>query len=495
MAPKIIVIGSGFAGLAASCCLAKQGFEVTILEKNETLGGRARVFNQAGYTFDMGPSWYWMPDVFEDFFESFGAKVSDFYQLERLDPSYKIFYGGDQTLEVPADFEDLVQMFERIEPGSGPKLKSFLFQAEAKYRAGMHDLVYKPGDSFTEFISFDTLRNLPRLDIFQPFEKHLGKYFSDPRLIQMLTFPILFLGATPKDTPALYSLMNYADIKLGTWYPEGGMNQIISALVRLAESLGVRILPSQEVHRLQIESGSISHVVTDDHEYECDLVVAGADYHHIEHNCLPEEYRSYSERYWEKRTMAPSSLIYYLGISKKIPGLQHHNLFFDASLKHHMGEIYTNPEWPKDPLFYVSATSKTDPSVCPEGHENLFVLIPTATGLNDTDDIRDHYFDLVMNRMQRNLGVDLKPHIVFKKCYAHRDFIKDYHAFKGNAYGLANTLSQTAFLKPKMKSKKVSNLYYTGQLTVPGPGVPPSLISGQIVAKEIAKEIKHETTV
>ena len=495
MPKKIVVIGTGFAGLSAACCLAKEGCEVTVLEKNATAGGRARLFEQSGFTFDMGPSWYWMPDVFEKFFNHFGKKVEDYYSLKRLDPSYKIFFGEQEALDIPANYYQLLQLFDQLEPGSGEKLNQFLSQARQKYEVGMHHFVRKPGQSFTEFLNFHSFKNFYKLDLLQPFEKHLNKYFKDPRIIQLLTFPILFLGATPKETPALYSLMNYADIKLGTWYPMGGMHEIVRAMVRLAESLDVRFVFNQEVTSINLTSGVASSVSTVDEQYACDMVVAGGDYHFIESNCLPPSHQSYDKKYWDSRTLSPSSLIFYLGVDKKLPGLEHHNLFFDSNLKRHMDEIYTNPKWPSDPLFYVSATSKTDDTVCPDGCENLFVLIPAAPGLEDTEEIRDYYYELVIDRLETNLGVELHDSVVYKRSYAHRNFIQDYHAFKGNAYGLANTLSQTAFLKPKIRSKKVSNLYYTGQLTVPGPGVPPSLISGQIVAEEIIKKIGHETAV
>jgi phytoene desaturase len=321
------------------------------------------------------------------------------------------------------------------------------------------------------------------------------RFFSNPKLLQLLTFPILFLGATAKNTPALYSMMNFADLKLGTWYPMGGFYEIVLAIVRLAKSLGVTFKYQQDVHEIEIKHSRATSVVTSDNYWSTDLVVASADYHYIESNCLPAEYRSYTSSYWETRTMAPSCLIYYLGVKKKIDNLHHHNLFFDADLNQHTNEIYEIPDWPSNPLFYVSATSKTDPSVCPNGHENLFVLIPVAPGLEDNESVRQHYYEVVMKRMESALGTNIVNYVDYKRCYAHQDFIRDYHAFKGNAYGLANTIRQTAFLKPRIKSKKVSNLYYTGQLTVPGPGVPPSLISGQIVASQILKDTSHETVV
>lgn len=484
---KVIVIGAGFAGLSAATSLANKGFEVTILEKNSVPGGRARVFREKGFTFDMGPSWYWMPDVFETYFGKFGKKPSDYYQLVRLDPSYAVIFDATSAVDIPAGIDKLKQLFEQIEPGSGQRLEAFLEQAAYKYDVGMNKFVWKPSRSIWEFVSLKLLYDLGRMDVLQTFAGHIRKYFSDPKLLQLMEFPILFLGATPENTPAMYSLMNYAEISMGTWYPMGGMHEIVKGMVALAEEKGVKILLNQNVTRIDVVGGVAKQVVTETGTFDADVVVAGADYHHVDTKLLGQ-YRNYSDSYWDKRTLAPSSLLYYLGVNKRIPKLQHHNLFFDEDFKQHAHEIYTKPQWPSKPLFYASAPSKTDPSVAPEGCENLFLLIPVAPDLrDDSEEVRERYFNVVMERLETYVGEDIRSHIVYKRTYAHRDFMSDYNAFKGNAYGLANTLFQTAFLKPTLKNKKVANLFYTGQLTVPGPGVPPSLISGLVVADEVEK--------
>ena len=489
MAKRVIVIGSGFAGLSAASSLAQKGYQVTVLEKNAVPGGRARKFEAEGFMFDMGPSWYWMPDVFEQYFARFGKKPSDYYELVRLDPSYSIFFGKEDIMDVPAKMEELYAMFERYEPGSAKNLKKFLDEAQYKYKVGMADFVHKPGHSILEFADLRVLSSLFRLQMFTSMARHVRKLFKNEQLIQLLEFPVLFLGATPENTPALYSLMNYADMALGTWYPMGGMHKIIEGMVSLAEELGVEIRLNQEVKQVYVPNGHATKVITQDAEYEADVVVGGADYHHVEQHLLAPEHRTYNQQYWDKRTMAPSSLLFYLGVDKKLEGLHHHNLFFDADFGRHAVEIYDQPQWPSDPLFYVCAPSVTDPSVAPEGKENLFILIPLAPGLEDSEAQREKYYDIVMGRLETLTGQNIREHVVFKRSFAHADFERDYHAYKGNAYGLANTLMQTAFLKPKLRSKKVNNLYYTGQLTTPGPGVPPSLISGQVVAEEIFKAI------
>lgn len=484
---KVIVIGSGFAGLAAASCLAKEGFEVTVLEKNGSPGGRARQFTVDGFVFDMGPSWYWMPEVFESFFNLFGKSVKDYYQLVRMDPSYTIYFGPGDRMEVPAGQEALFDLFEKYEPGSSQSLKHFLEEAAYKYEVGMREFVFKPSHSIWEFADIRILTSLFRLQMFQSLSSHVRKLFKNPKLIELLEFPVLFLGATPQKTPALYSLMNHADLSLGTWYPMGGMHKIVEAMVSVAQEQGVVFRFQQEVTGMDVEQGRVSKVRTKDTEYTADYVVGGADYHHLEQEVLPEEGRQYTEAYWDRRTMAPSSLLYYIGLDKKLENLHHHTLFFDEDFGLHAQEIYESPRWPTKPLFYVCAPSVTDPSVAPPGKENLFFLMPLAPGLQDDDAMRERYFNIMVDRFERLTGNSIRNHIVYKHGYAHRDFERDYHAYKGNAYGLANTLLQTAFLKPKLKSSKLSNLYYTGQLTTPGPGMPPSIISGQVVAKEVAK--------
>lgn len=486
---NVIVIGSGFAGLSAACFMAKYGYHVTILEKNNTPGGRARKFEIDGFLFDMGPSWYWMPDVFERFFSQFGKKVEDYYNLVRLDPSYQVIFNEKEKWNIPQNIDQLAQLLESIEKGAGKQLNLFLEEASIKYNVGMKDLVFKPGRSLKEFMSVDFFKGLIKLDLFTSHANHVRKFFKNPKIISLLEFPVLFLGAKPQDTPALYSLMNYADIKLGTWYPMGGMHKIVEAMVNLATSLGVQIIYNEAVLGFDIKQGVVNAVKTAASKYNCDIVIAGADYHHIDQEVIEPPFRNYSESYWEKRIMAPSSLLFYLGIDKKIDGLQHHNLFFDEDFGQHAIEIYDHPQWPTKPLFYVSCPSVTDPLVAPVGKENLFILIPVAPGIEDTDEIREKYFDIVMDRLEKLTNQSIRKHIIYKKSYAHTNFMKDYNSFKGNAYGLANTLSQTSLLKPGIKSKKINNLYFTGQLTVPGPGVPPSLISGEIVAKEIIKNI------
>lgn len=490
---KVIVIGSGFAGLSAACFLAQQGADVTVVEKNEQAGGRARVFRKDGFLFDMGPSWYWMPDIFERFFNQFGKSAKDYYTLKRLDPSYRVFW-DDEVADIPASFNELQAFFEAKEAGAGQKLEAFMKEAAYKYDAGINKFVHKPGLSIFEFMNWDVLSSLFKIDMFTSMHTHVRSFFKHPKLLQLAEFPILFLGALPQNTPALYSLMNYADMKLGTWYPDGGMGKIVEGMYELAQSLGVQFKFNEPVLKINAWGTEATGITTDYGVYNSDAVVVACDYHHADSELLADEFKNYTEDYWDKRSMAPSCLLYYLGVNKKVDGLQHHNLFFDAPFEKHAADLYTTPKWPENPLMYVCCPSKTDATVAPEGSENLFVLIPVAPGMEDNEDIKEHYYKIIMRRLEKRLGTNIQDAVVYKRSYAHNDFVADYNAFKGNAYGLANTLMQTAILKPSIKNKKLINLYYTGQLTVPGPGVPPSLISGEVVANQLLQQLKLKTT-
>lgn len=491
MAEKsVVVIGSGFAGLSAASFMAKEGWDVTVLEKNATAGGRARQLKENGFTFDMGPSFYWMPDVFDRYFAQFEKKVSDYYSLHRLDPSYRIYWNDGYT-DMPADYEELKKVFESLEPGSAAKLDKYLKGAAYKYEAGVNKLVYKPSRSIAEFMDWETISGVFKLQVFSSIKKHIAKYFNNPKLRQMMEFPVLFLGALPEDTPALYSLMNYADIKGGTWYPEGGMYAIVDGMYKLALELGVKFHFNENVQSIEVDNSIAKKVVTNKNTHEAAAVISGADYQFTEKHLLPVQYQSYSDAYWEKKVMAPSCLMYYVGLNKKLKQPIHHSLFFDVSFEEHGIEIYKDPKWPAEPLFYVSVSSLTDESVAPAGHENIVFLIPIAAGLKgDTEELRDKYFQLIAKRMEKHLGESILDSVVYKKTYSVSNFVHDYNSYRGNAYGLANTLWQTAIFRPACQSKKVKNLFYTGQLTVPGPGVPPSLISGEVVAKQLIKTMK-----
>ena len=484
MRKKIAIIGSGFSSLAAACYLAKAGNEVTIYEKNETIGGRARQLKKEGFTFDIGPTWYWMPDVFERFFSDFNKKPSDYYELIKLSPAYQVYFDQLDFVTIADNFPEIVSTFESIEKGSGKKLEQFMAEAQSNYNIAIKDLVYRPGESPLELVTIETAKKVNQF--FSTISKDVRKRFKNTKLIQILEFPVLFLGAKPSDTPSFYSFMNFADFGLGTFHPKNGMYSVILAMAALAKELGVTIHTNANIDKINVVNGITTGLSVNQENCSADVVVSGADYHHSE-TLLDEQYRQYSEKYWSKKTFAPSSLLFYVGFDKKIENVEHHSLFFDVDFDVHAKAIYDNPKWPEEPLFYASFPSKTDENSAPEGKEAGIFLIPIAPGLEDTPELRELYFEKIITRFELLTDQNIKNNIIFNESFCVNDFVKDYNSYKGNAYGMANTLLQTAFLRPKLKSKKVSNLYFTGQLTVPGPGVPPALISGKLVSDLIEK--------
>lgn len=482
---KITIIGSGFSALSASCYLAQSGHDVTIFEKNATIGGRARQMKAAGFTFDMGPSWYWMPDIFERFFADFGKKTTDYYELIKLSPAYRVYFGINDFIAVADNLDEIAQTFEAIEKGSGKVLRAFMAEAQSNYDIAIKDLVYRPGVSPLELVTTKTAKKVGQF--FSNISRDVRKKFTNPRLIQILEFPVLFLGAKPSDTPSFYSFMNYADFGLGTWHPKTGMFDVVLAMESLARELGVKFVTNAAIEKIVVENKTAKAVVINGQTITSDVVLSGADYHHTE-TLLDKEYRAYSEAYWESRVFAPSSLLFYVGFDKKIENISHHALFFDVDFYQHAKDIYDEPQWPKEPLFYANFPSLTDPTAAPEGMESAFFLVPLAPGINDSEELREQYFDKIIARFEQLTQQTVKNNIIFKQSFCKNDFVSEYNSYKGNAYGMANTLLQTAFLRPKLKSKKVNNLYFTGQLTVPGPGVPPALISGKLVSELINKK-------
>ena len=485
---NVVVIGSGFSSIASACYMAKVGYSVTVLEKNEQIGGRASMLEIDGFKFDMGPSWYWMPDIFERFFADFGKKVSDYYQLEKLSPGYRVYFGKDDYIDIADEPEKIIETFERIEPGSGKHLRKFMEDSRKNYEIAMQDLVYNPGKSILELMSFETAK---RVNLFvQNISQTVRKNIKNPKLRSILEFPVLFLGAKPNDTPAFYNFMNHADFGLGTWYPKGGFNAVALGMAKLAKELGVEFLVNETVIKIENKGEYVTNVITENGIFSADIVISGADYAHTE-KLLNPDLKNYSDEYWKKKVFAPSSFLYYVAFDRKVEKLLHHNLFFDTDFEKHAVEIYDEPQLPKKPLFYANFSSITEPELAPEGKEVGFFLIPVAVDLVDSQEIHDQYFDLIMNRIEQNTGVDLRKHVVFKKSFGVKDFKERYNSCRGNAYGLANTLLQTSILRPQIDNKKLKNLFYTGQLTVPGPGVPPALISGKVVTDYIFKKINR----
>ena len=480
MKKTISILGSGFSSLSAACYLAKMGYEVSVFEKNAEFGGRARQFKERGFTFDMGPSWYWMPDVFERFFNDFDKTSADFYNLKKLNPAYHVYFGENNYIAIPDEIEKICNVFEKEEKGSSIELLKFMKMAKENYKIAVTDMLYKmPGISPLELITIDTVKRVGYF--FTNIKKQVHKRFKNPKLRSILEFPVLFLGAESSNTPAFYNFMNYADFGLGTWQPDNGFYDVVKAMIKIGKSFGVKYYNNSNVTQIVTKNASATGIMVNNKIINSLYILSGADYNHTE-TLLPKSKRQYSQKYWSNKTLAPSSLLFYLGFDKKLKNLTHHNLFFDTDFNLHSKEIYKDPKWPSKPLFYANFTSMTNNHTAHEGCENGFILVPIAPDLKDNEILREKYFNIVIDRIENITKQTIKENIIYKKSFCVNDFVGEYNSYKGNAYGLANTLLQTSFLRPKLKSSKVKNLFFTGQLTIPGPGVPPSIISGKLVA-------------
>lgn len=480
---KVIVIGAGIGGLGVAALLGLKGYQVTVIEKNQGVGGRGRVWEQDGFRFDMGPSWYLMPDVFERYFGLFDRRVSDFYSLTRLDPHYRIFFDAQRTVDIPADFEKTCALFDSFENGGGAKLRVFVEESKRRYQSAMSAFVYQNYDSIKSLLQWRLIGEGMKLRVFDSLGSYVNGHFSSDEARKIVQYPIVFLGGNPQNTPALYSIMSHIDFNMGVWYPDGGVGRVFAALRELGEGYGVKCLCGEEVMRVS-ESGTGVIVESDKGEYMADYLVMNGDYHHFETRMVSRDKVGYSEAYWQKRTVAPSAFIAYLGLNKRIDGLRHHTLVFAHDWEAHFKDIFENHSWTEHPSYYVCCPSKSDSSTVPSAEsENLFVLVPLASGLDDSDVTREAYFAMVLRHLESLVGESIIDHIVVKRLYSHRDFSADYHAFKGTALGLSHSLFQSAFWRPKMRHPKMKRVFYVGQYTHPGIGVPMGLIGAEILAR------------
>ncbi len=486
---KIIIIGSGFGGLSAAALLAKQGHKVTVIEKNEQIGGRASMFREKKYKFDAGPSWYLMPDVFEKFYKELNTTPEKELDLMLLNPSYRMFF-HDSEIDVTPNIEETYALFESIEPGSAKKLEKYLKRAKYQYETAMREFIYKEYNKLTDFFSFKLLVQGSKLNVFQNLDKYVSQNFESDKIKKILEYTMVFLGGAPKNTPALYSIMSHIDFNQGVYYPKGGLNAVAQSMYKIGKKLGVEYKLNEPVQKIIGERGKAKKVVTIVDSYNADIVISNADYWHTETQLLEKKYQTYNEKYWKKRTIAPSAFIMYIGLNKKIKGLEHHNLFLANDWMKHFNEIFEQKRWPQEPSYYVCCPSKHDETVAPKDKENLFVLVPVAPGLRDSDEIREMYKDQILKHMEETLGTKITKHIDVIKTFTHKDFAERYNSYKGTALGLSHTLFQTAIFRPKQKSKKLKNLYYTGGYTHPGIGVPMVIISSQILAKKIQNDLK-----
>ncbi len=490
---SVVIIGGGIGGLALACMLGKKGYKVTIVEKNEMTGGRARVFTDKGFTFDMGPSWYMMPDVFEHFFEILGEDIKDYYSLQRLSPSYQITLKSDgKSYKFYSDMQKNKDLFESIEPGAGQTLEDFLLKGKEQYELSKAEFMYKNYNSFRDFMTLRVMRQGAKLPLFKKQKQIIEKLFKSELLRKALQYQTVLLGTAPGDTPGIYTLMNYVDLVLGEWYPNSGVRAVPSSLESMAKKYGVTIRLNAPVKTIIVENNIAQGVLLENGEIiNADIVVSNADVEHTDRKLLPKEYQTKSDRYWNSRVLAPSAFILYLGIKGKLPQMEHHNLVFPNDWQKGFDQIFKRPQWPEDPAFYVCMPSKTDKLIAPEGHENLFVLVPIASGLEYTEEFTTEYADKILDEIAKYYNIpDLKERIVVQHMYSVKDFIADYNAFKGTALGLAHTLGQTAIFRPNNVHKKIKNMFYVGAGTNPGIGMPICLISAELAYKRI-ENITH----
>ncbi|MFP4067500.1 MAG: phytoene desaturase family protein [Spirochaetaceae bacterium] len=493
-----VIIGAGFGGLSAAAHVARAGYRVTLVERNTWVGGRAQVLEADGYRFDMGPSWYWMPGEHDRWFSDLGFDRRDFYGITRVDPSYRVYFGDteprerDNVVDIPADAEAAAGVFERYESGAGDRLTRYLSDCERRYSLALRHFIYKNYRSLFDFVNRTSISNARPLAIHRSYGGLVREAFGHPYLRKILQFPVVFLGSAASNTPAVYTLMNYVDFMLGTWYPDGGFSAVAEAMRTVCERLGVEFRLGTEVTALRCSGGRVTRVALrdgcDEDELTADVVVANADYPHVELDLLAPEDRSLGARHWRRKALSPAVLNFYLGLDRRMPELAHHTFFFDADWDEHFDAVYRHPRWVENPLFYVHVPSVTDEHLAPGGHEVVYVLVPLAPGLEDTAEKREHYYRLVLDRMEARMGVNLRDHVVFRRSYALDDFRRDYNAYRGTAFGLGQTLLQTAWFRPANRSKKLGNLYYCGHYTVPGTGTTMSTISGVVAAQRILED-------
>jgi len=486
---SVTVVGGGVGGLSSAAYLADAGADVRLVEKNDQLGGRASRLHREGFRFDMGPSWYMMPDVFERFFAHFGREPGDYYDLDHLDPHYRVFFTDGDRVDVTGDRDQLRAVFESYEQGGGAALAEYLDTSERHYETAMPHFVYQDRHRLRDYVDPAVLRAAPvGLSLVGSMEDHVAKFVDHPKLRQLLQYTLVFLGGSPATTPALYNIMTHVDVNLGVYYPEGGIGSVVDALVDLGSELGVTYETGSEVTGIAGRPDGVRVETADLATRTTDAAVVNADYAHVECDLLPADQREYGDAYWESRTYAPSAYLLYLGVEGDVDPLTHHSLVFPTDWDGHFERIFEDPAWPEDPAFYVCVPSATDESVAPTGHSTLFVLVPIAPGLADGPAARESYRDLVLDRLAEHTDVDLRDRIVVEEDFCVSDFADRYNATQGTALGLAHTLRQTALLRPSNRSSTVDGLYFTGAYTTPGIGVPMCLISGEHAAAAVSED-------
>jgi phytoene desaturase len=384
------------------------------------------------------------------------------------------------------DLETNRQTFESYEPGAGERFDTYLEKSKLNYQVGMEHFVYEDRTSLRDYADWDVMKNARGLSLIGSMQDHVEKYFEHPKLQQIMQYSLVFLGGSPQNTPALYNLMSHVDFNMGVYYPENGLGGVVDGIVSLGSELGVTYKTGMDVSEIRGREGAFVTRADDGSEFYSDYVVSNADYRHTEMELLPPEKRQYDSDYWDSRTYAPSAFLLYLGVEGDVDELAHHTLVLPTDWDDHFEKIFDEPAWPDEPAYYLCVPSETDDTVAPDGHSNLFALVPVAAGLSDTEEMREAYRDKLLADIAENTGVDLRDRIVVERAFSISDFADRYNSTEGTALGLAHTLRQTALLRPDHHSTAVDGLFFTGSFTTPGIGVPMCLISGQLTAEEMA---------
>jgi len=487
--PKVVIIGAGIGGLATANLLAKAGYDVHIYEKGSMPGGRSGQFKKDGFTFDTGPSWYLMPDVFEHYFELLDTSTKKELDLIKLKPAYKVFFEKSETVTITSDLEKDAATFETIETGAGNALKKYVEKSDETYQLSLKHFLYSNFTSPTDFLHSDITKRAHRMLglATTSIDRYVRRFVSNQRLKQILEYPMVFLGTSPFNAPALYSLMSALDFKEGVYYPRGTMYTIVERLVKLGENLGVTYHYNSSVKRIVVSSGHATGIELEGGEkVEADSIISNADLHFTETKLLTLNEQTYPESYWKKQEASPSALLLYLGVKGSIPEFEHHTLLFVEDWKANFDAIYKTKTTPETASLYISKTSQSDSGTAPKGHENIFVLVPLPAGIDlnqqQTNELTSHYF----SQIKTMTGVDLESRIVSKTVFGPNDFKTEYNSWQSSMLGPSHKLSQSAFFRTPNKSKKVANLYYVGSGTVPGIGVPMCLISAELIYKRFA---------
>ena len=485
---KVVIIGAGFAGLTTAALLAQKGFKVTVLEKNHEPGGRAITYKEKGFVFDMGPSWYLMPEAFERYFQFFNKQPGDYYDLVQLDTSYRVFYGKDDYVDVAGKLKNNTALFDHFEKNGFAKAQKYLDLAAYQYKVAVKTFLYRDYKKISEFLNGKLILEGIKLKIFQSVDKLVSRFFTSDKIKKIMEYTMVFIGGSPKQTPAFYSLMSHIDLNLGVWYPLGGICKVAEALFQLGEEQGVEFKFNHAVNKIIVDKSQAQSVETQQGSFPADIIIANADYVHTEQDLLDKQYRSYTPGYWKSKVISPSAFIIYMGLNKKLKNIRHHNLYFHDKWDEHFDTIFKHKSWPDKFSYYVSAPSITDNTIAPKDCENLFFLIPVAAGLNDTNEMREIMYNKVLDHFEELIGQKIRENIIVNKIFSQRDFIGSYNSYQGSAFSLAHTLMQTAVFRPARKSKKVKNLYFTGQYTHPGVGIPMAFICGELTAKGVIAE-------